>query len=357
MSRDLFHDVTDTRPRPTGATGGTLAVSVVAHALILAAVIVVPLLATDTLPRLAATVGTFRPDAPPPPAVPAPAITRTRAANPEINRNAAPVEPPDEIVAEIVHQPASDLLIGDAISTIDGDIAGLVGSTGPAVPQPPRPPMPPVPQKPVRLSAYEMPRKIHDVAPTYPAIAKRANVEGVVIIEAVIAVDGSVRDAACCDRCAARSRAIRACEAVALRARALWRRGAGDRHGHRTVSLAALARMDRVGAMIRVALIGTGGIALANHVPVRAGPMTASFAVRRQPGTLERAAQPRGCRAPERSVEIARDADVDAVIIAQPNRVHHAIALAALGSGKHVLCEKPIAMTVPRRGRCSTRPK
>ena len=61
------------------------------------------------------------------------------------------------------------------------------------MPQPPSPPPPPA--KPVRLSAYEMPRKVHDVAPIYPAIAQRASVEGVVIIEAVIAVDGSVRDA------------------------------------------------------------------------------------------------------------------------------------------------------------------
>jgi protein TonB len=40
-----------------------------------------------------------------------------------------------------------------------------------------------------------MPRKVHDVAPRYPELAQRANIEGVVIIEAVISVDGSVRDA------------------------------------------------------------------------------------------------------------------------------------------------------------------
>ena len=66
-SHELFHDVTDTRPRAGRAAGGTLAVSIVAHALILAAVIVVPLLATDTLPDLVDTVGVFRPDPLPPP--------------------------------------------------------------------------------------------------------------------------------------------------------------------------------------------------------------------------------------------------------------------------------------------------
>lgn len=193
MSHELFHDVTETRPRASRATGGTLAVSIVAHALILAAVIVVPLLATDSLPRLADPVGTFRPDALPPPHAPAPAITRTRAANPQVTRNAAPVEPPDEIRAEVVHQPSPNYSVGVDPSTA-GVPDGVIGSTGALVPQPPPPPAP-VPPRPVRLSAYEMPRKIRDVAPTYPAIAQRARVEGVVIIEAVIAVDGSVRDA------------------------------------------------------------------------------------------------------------------------------------------------------------------
>ena len=71
---------------------------------------------------------------------------------------------------------------------------GVANSVGIATPQPPPPP-PPAQQKPVRLSAVDMPRKLHDVSPVYPQIALRANIEGVVIVEAVIAVDGSVRDA------------------------------------------------------------------------------------------------------------------------------------------------------------------
>jgi protein TonB len=194
-SHELFHDVTDSRPRAGRATGGTLALSIVAHALILAAVIVVPLLATDTLPDLAGTVGVFRPDAPPPLDPPAPPIARTRAATSNVARNATPVEAPDQIGDDVKHPPATNFSIGVDTSTVAGVPDGVVGSTGDRVPQPPTPPSPPVPQTPVRLSAYEMPRKIHDVAPRYPEIAQRANVEGVVIIEAVIAVDGTVRDA------------------------------------------------------------------------------------------------------------------------------------------------------------------
>lgn len=37
--------------------------------------------------------------------------------------------------------------------------------------------------------------------------------------------------------------------------------------------------------------------------------------------------------------------DIDAVSIATPNALHHPIAIAALDSGKHVFCEKPLAVS------------
>jgi predicted dehydrogenase len=40
------------------------------------------------------------------------------------------------------------------------------------------------------------------------------------------------------------------------------------------------------------------------------------------------------------------DPDVEVVSITTPNRLHHAMALAALGAGKHVWCEKPMALTL-----------
>ncbi len=42
---------------------------------------------------------------------------------------------------------------------------------------------------------------------------------------------------------------------------------------------------------------------------------------------------------------LSRD-DIDVVDIATPNDTHHEIAMAALNAGKHVMCEKPLAMTL-----------
>ena len=43
---------------------------------------------------------------------------------------------------------------------------------------------------------------------------------------------------------------------------------------------------------------------------------------------------------------VARD-DLDVVTVGVPNHLHAPIAIAALNSGKHVFCEKPMAVTLP----------
>lgn len=195
MSHELFVDVTSARPRTDAATSGTIAVSIVAHALVVAAVIVLPLLAADALPMPAGAVPAYVPDAPPPPPAAALATPRTRATKPTPIDNALSLEAPDTIEPESSRPAPASYSMSDVGPTGPGVPDGLAHSVGIGEPQPPPPPALPAPQSPLRLSAYEMPRKIDDVAPRYPEIAQRAGVEGVVIVEAVIAVDGSVRDA------------------------------------------------------------------------------------------------------------------------------------------------------------------
>ncbi|HXE51731.1 MAG TPA: Gfo/Idh/MocA family oxidoreductase [Tepidisphaeraceae bacterium] len=101
--------------------------------------------------------------------------------------------------------------------------------------------------------------------------------------------------------------------------------------------------------MIGVAVIGSGQISLANHLPGFAlCPDTKVVALcDSNPQVLEAAGKQTGITALYRDYQeaIARD-DVNAVVIATPNFLHAPIALAAIPAGKHVLCEKPIAMNL-----------
>ena len=98
---------------------------------------------------------------------------------------------------------------------------------------------------------------------------------------------------------------------------------------------------------LHFAIIGCGGITLQNHLPGLAlCPDTKLIALcDTNPATLDQARQRTGVAiASTRYEEIVARADVHAVIIATPNFTHPPIALAAIAHGKHVLCEKPLAL-------------
>src|SRR5881394_4110199 len=98
---------------------------------------------------------------------------------------------------------------------------------------------------------------------------------------------------------------------------------------------------------LNFAIIGCGGIALQNHLPGLAlCPGTKVVGLcDTDPSTLERARQQTGVTvASTKHEEIVSRDDVDAVIIATPNFTHSKIALDAIAHGKHVLCEKPLAL-------------
>jgi predicted dehydrogenase len=98
---------------------------------------------------------------------------------------------------------------------------------------------------------------------------------------------------------------------------------------------------------IGVGIIGCGGIVLQNHLPGLALCPEAKLTALcdSNPAVLQSASVQTGVKATHADYRelVARD-DVQTVIIATPNFVHAPMALAAIAAGKHVLCEKPIAM-------------
>ena len=99
---------------------------------------------------------------------------------------------------------------------------------------------------------------------------------------------------------------------------------------------------------INVALIGTGKIAVANHIPGIALCRDAEVVALSDPNPA-RWPRPPGHRCDATYADpfaLLKDAPVDAVIVATPNRFHRDLVVAAAQSGRHVLCEKPLAMSV-----------
>lgn len=96
---------------------------------------------------------------------------------------------------------------------------------------------------------------------------------------------------------------------------------------------------------IRVGVIGTGFGASLHLSALRENPDFETVSIgSRRPERARAAALDHGIPIHYSDFrELVRDENVDAVIVASPPHLHHAMAIAALEAGKHVLCEKPMA--------------
>jgi len=98
---------------------------------------------------------------------------------------------------------------------------------------------------------------------------------------------------------------------------------------------------------LRLAVVGAGGFAETCHIPgVQSHPKAEIAALCRRDRELGlQMAQKFGVpKVYTDATDLIADDEIDGITIATPNVFHHSIAIEALKSGKHVFCEKPLAM-------------
>jgi protein TonB len=168
-----------------------LPLSIAAHAAAALAVVIIPLAAENELPTPAALPGPAfvkaQPLPPPPAAIP---NNPARVVSPA----AAPVVAPETIAPE---RPAEVVPPTQPGVPVEGGLPssgnGVIGGVGAMIESPPLPPPPTQVPSLVKVGgSVREPKRIVDVAPVYPIIARNNRVEGLVMLEAVINEAGVV---------------------------------------------------------------------------------------------------------------------------------------------------------------------
>jgi protein TonB len=193
---DLITGKVTHAPRPRVAP---VMASIVAHAALVGVVFVGALVfvaaPVPEQPMMMAFVATLPPPPPPPPPASAPKKPEPVKA-PATSGDVAPIEAPQAIDPET---PVADSEEGEDFGVeggVPGGIpGGVVGGLMLEPEPPPPPPPPPAPERkvPVRIGGQiKEPALISRVDPVYPLLAIVQQLEGVVILEAIVDEDGRV---------------------------------------------------------------------------------------------------------------------------------------------------------------------
>lgn len=151
------------------------------------------------IPSMMAFVAAAPPPAPPPPPPPPPppaprAAQRAARPVPTTGAPVVPVEAPSRIEPEVGFDSDEEGVPGGVEGGVpEGVLGGIVGGLPDDVPPPPPPPPPAAPRGPVRIGGQiKMPALVHRVEPVYPQLALSAQLEGIVILEAIVDEEGRV---------------------------------------------------------------------------------------------------------------------------------------------------------------------
>ena len=168
----------------------TVATSFGVQIIIVGIMILIPLIYTEALPKGMLNTFLVAPAPPPPPPPPAQPVKVVRPKIVQPQTMTAPTVIPKKV--EMIKDEAPD--VGAA-----GNGFGVAGGTGDALGGGILNTAPPPPPKaaPARIKVggqVQAANLLHQVLPTYPAIAKTAHVSGTVRLHAVIAKDGSIQE-------------------------------------------------------------------------------------------------------------------------------------------------------------------
>lgn len=193
MDTDLFRELIVSGPARR-LRRGVWPASLVAHAVVVGALIAVPILATPDLPAPSAAVRAFfvSPEAPPVPPPPPPPRTAERSVvrQPVQNQTTqlmAPVAIPDEFPDQATLDLGTE---GGVAGGVEGGVAGgvlggIVGGLAESAPQTAAQSL---------VSYVSEPRKLRVVPPVYPELARQARVQGAVVLDCVVDRRGRVAE-------------------------------------------------------------------------------------------------------------------------------------------------------------------
>jgi protein TonB len=197
----MFEDVLieSAKQKGRGRKALSLPVSLALHVLVIGAAVGASIWFVEDVPEPPIPV-TFYAAAPPPPPPPPAAAPKPAAPKPETPKP-VPVKPAEmtapTVIPETVPQPlaapepeaATEGVEGGVEGGVPGGvmggvIGGVVGGTGPGTGE-----------EPLRVGGdVKAPQLINRVEPSYPEAARKARMEGVVILEAIITASGNVED-------------------------------------------------------------------------------------------------------------------------------------------------------------------
>jgi protein TonB len=197
----MFEDVLieSARQKGKGRKALSLPISLALHVLVIGVAVGASIWFVEDVPEPPIPV-TFYAAAPPPPPPPPPAAPKPAQPKPQVVKP-VPVRPSEMTAPTVIPEKIPEPLAAPELEAPDegvdggveggvpggvpgGVLGGVVGGTGPGTGD-----------EPLRVGGdVKAPQLVNRVEPSYPEAARKARMEGVVILEAIITANGNVED-------------------------------------------------------------------------------------------------------------------------------------------------------------------